>query len=137
MPYDKATFREAKCWEVFMTGIEGLEIIKDKDYVDNIQELTKLFVEQINPSKVMLFGSFAKGSYTDESDYDFYIVVDDERDVRETTRQARRASIDVKKRPVDIIVGTNSRFEAKRKVDYTLMVEGEVERDGILLYERN
>ena len=120
-----------------MTGIEGLEIIKDKDYVDNIQELTKLFVEQINPSKVMLFGSFAKGSYTDESDYDFYIVVDEERDIRETTRQARRASIDVKKRPVDIIVGTNSRFEAKRRVDYTLMVEGEVERDGILLYERN
>ena len=137
MPYDKATFRKAKCWEAFMTGIEGLDVIKDKTYVENIQALTKLFVEKVNPSKVMLFGSFAKGSYTDESDYDFYIVVDDERDIRETTRQARRASIDVKKRPVDIIVGTNSRFEAKRRVDYTLMVEGEVERDGILLYERN
>ena len=120
-----------------MTGIEGLNKIKDKAYAENIQALTKLFVENISPSKVMLFGSFARGSYTDESDYDFYIVVDDDMDVREVERQARRATIDVKKRPIDIVVGTNSRFESKRKVDYTLMIEGEVEREGVLLYERD
>ena len=119
-----------------MTGIESLDRIKDRMYVENIQELAKEFVDKVNPLKIVLFGSFAKGSYTDESDYDFYLVIDDERDVKESMRQARRAAIDVKKRPIDIVVGKNSRFESKRKMDYTQMIEGEVERNGILLYER-
>ena len=119
-----------------MISSAGLERIKDKQDIDNIQKLTDIFVEEVNPCMVMLFGSFAKGSYTNDSDYDFYIVVDDGNDIRETTIKARRATIDVKKRPVDIVVGTNSRFETKRKQAYTQMIEGEVERDGILLYER-
>ena len=120
-----------------MTGVESLERIEDKTSVENIRELAREFVDKVNPLKIVLFGSFARGSYTDDSDYDFYLVIDDGRDVRETMRQAQRASIYIKKRPVDIVVGTNSRFEMKRKMDYTQMVEGEVERDGILLYERH
>ena len=119
-----------------MTGVESLERIKDRDSVANIQELTREFVKKMNPIKIVLFGSFAKGSYNEHSDYDFYLVVDDGSDVRETARLVRRASIYIKNRPVDIVVGTNSRFESKRKMDYTQMIEGEVERDGILLYER-
>ena len=119
-----------------MTGIESLKKIEDKASVENIQELTMEFVKRLNPVRIVLFGSFAKGSYTEYSDYDFYLVVDDGSDVKETMRQARRATIEIKNRPVDIVVGTNSRFEAKRRMDYTQMVEGEVERDGILLYER-
>ena len=119
-----------------MTGVESLKKIEDRASVENIQELASEFVKQVNPIKIVLFGSFAKGSYNEYSDYDFYLVVDDKNDVKETMRQARRASIHIKYRPVDIVVGTNSRFELKRKMDYTQMVEGEVERDGILLYER-
>ncbi len=120
-----------------MAKTEGLEIIKDEEYIENIKALAEAIAEKVDPYKIMLFGSFAKGSYTDESDYDFYIVVDDGNDIRDTLIQARRATIDVKKRPIDIVVGTNSRYETKRKLDYTQMVEGEVERDGILLYERD
>ena len=119
-----------------MTGVESLKKIEDRASVENIQELVGEFVKKVNPIKIVLFGSFAKGSYNEQSDYDFYLVVDDTSDVKETMRQARRASIHIKNRPVDIVVGTNSRFEIKRKMDYTQMVEGEVERDGILLYER-
>ena len=42
----------------------------------------------------------------------------------------------VKKRPVDIVVGTISRFERKSKSKHSLMVEGEVKRNGILLYDQ-
>jgi len=120
-----------------MIGIEALAAIKDKSSVDNIQQLTNCLVSQVKPLKVILFGSFADGSYTDESDYDFYLVIDDGRSVSKATEEAYNSVMYVKNRPVDIIVGTNSRFEAKGKSKYSLMIEGEVQRKGILLYDQS
>lgn len=119
-----------------MTGIESLSRISDRASVDNIKELTACFVSQLDPLKVILFGSFADGSYTDESDYDFYIVVNDGRNIGEETDKAYRSVRYVKRRPVDIVVGTNSRFERKGNSRHSLMVEGEVARNGILLYDQ-
>ena len=107
-----------------MTDITSLSRISDQDSIDNIREMTSCFVQNLDPLKVILFGSFADGSYTDDSDYDFYIVVDDGRDVGTATNQAYRAVRHVKRRPVDIVVGTNTRFEKKSRADYSLMVEG-------------
>ena len=119
-----------------MIGVEGLSSVKDRSSLENIKEITDVFVKQIAPLKIILFGSFANGSYTPESDYDFYLVVHDDRNVKEVTKSAYKALINIKKRPVDIVVGTNSRFEQKRNAPYSLMVEGEVERNGILLYDQ-
>ena len=117
-----------------MAGADSLENIKDRDSRENIQKLANEFVKKVKPLKIMLFGSFAKGSDTDESDYDFYIVVDDNRNVAEAIREAYRASVHIKNRPVDIVVGTNSRFKRKSHASYSQMVEREVEEYGILLY---
>lgn len=119
-----------------MIGIENLSRIKDSDYVENIREMTKSFVSNVAPLKVILFGSFANGTYSDESDYDFYLVIDDGRSVRDVTDKAYASVMYIKKRPVDIVVGTNSRFESKGKSTHSLMVEGEVQRNGILLYDQ-
>lgn len=119
-----------------MTGQEALFSIQDRSSIENIRELTKCFVSKVDPLKVILFGSFADGSYTDDSDYDFYLVVDDNRSVSEATDQAYSSVMYVKNRPVDIVVGTNTRFETKGKSKHSLMVEGEVQRNGILLYDR-
>lgn len=119
-----------------MTGLESMTHIWDTESVDNIQELTQCLVSRVKPLKVILFGSFASGTYTDESDFDFYVVVDDDRNVCEATDEAYNSVLFVKKRPVDIVVGTNSRFERKGKSKHSLMVEGEVQRKGILLYDR-
>ena len=119
-----------------MTGIENLSLIKDTDTLENIQEITKCFVAQVNPLKVILFGSFADGTYSDDSDFDFYIVIDDGRNVGQATDTAYHSILTVKKRPVDIVVGTNSRFERKGQSAHSLMVEGEVQRNGILLYDQ-
>ena len=119
-----------------MTGIERLSHIVDSDSMDNIREMTECFVSQVDPLKVILFGSFANGAYTDESDYDFYLVIDDGRSVGEATDEAYNSVMYVKKRPVDIVVGTNSRFERKGRSKHSLMVEGEVQRNGILLYDQ-
>ena len=119
-----------------MTGIDNLSLIKDPDTLENIQEITKCFVAQVNPLKVILFGSFANGTYSDDSDFDFYIIIDDGRNVGQATDAAYHSILTVKKRPVDIVVGTNSRFERKGQSPHSLMVEGEVQKNGILLYDQ-
>lgn len=100
--------------------------------MNEIEELNKQFIEQLSPIKVYLFGSYANGSYTKDSDFDFYIVVRDEvTDLVGVTSQAYRAIRNVKQRSVDIIVGTESRFEQRKAFP---SVENEVYQKGVLLY---
>lgn len=97
-----------------------------------INELKDCFVKQLSPLQVYLFGSFADGTYDEDSDFDFYIVVDDTHtDLLDLMTRAYRSVRSVKKRPVDILVGTHSKFE-ERKLRPT--VEGEVFQKGVLLY---
>ena len=89
--------------------------------IDEIEVIKQKLVDQIKPIGVYLFGSFANGTAHADSDFDFYIIVDDsEKDLHA-----------VKQRPVDILVGTKSRFD-ERKNQFT--VENEVFHKGVLLY---
>ena len=54
----------------------------------------------------------------------------------EATDEAYTSVRHVKKRPVDIVVGTQTRFENKSRSSHSMMVEGEVRKNGILLYDR-
>ncbi len=119
-----------------MTDIETLSAVKDADSVENIRLLTARFVAEVKPLKVVLFGSFANGTYTAESDYDFYLVIEDGRNVSDAANRAYNAVTFVKNRPVDIVVGTKSRFETRGNSRHSLTVEGEVQRNGVLLYDR-
>ena len=46
---------------------------------DELEVLKQKFVEQLNPLGVYLFGSFDDGTARADSDFDFYIIVDDRR----------------------------------------------------------
>lgn len=86
----------------------------------------------VMPKKIYLFGSFAKDTYTDESDYDFYIVVpDDAGDKIELSQKVYKSLRGIRKRPVDIIVGYETSFN-KRVRENTL--EKIVKQEGVLLY---
>ena len=119
-----------------MTGIESLDRIRDKSARENILQIADSFVTAVHPLQIILFGSFADGTYNDESDYDFYLVVDDGASLHDTCSRAHRAASEVKERPVDIVVGHDSYFERKGRMENTLMVEGEVHKKGVLLYDR-
>ena len=101
--------------------------------VQEIEEMKRRLVEHLSPERVYLFGSFASGTDTPESDLDFYVVVqDDGQDLAELTTRAYKAVRKNKKRPVDILVGTTAVFEARKNIPST--VEQEVYRKGVLLY---
>lgn len=101
--------------------------------LQEIEELKKQFISQLMPSKIYLFGSFANGTYTEESDFDFYIIVGDgTKNLKDLTTQAYRSIRMIKKRPVDIIVQTESMFEDRKNIP---SIEQEVMTNGVLLYE--
>lgn len=106
---------------------------KDEQAKKQITLLKDCIIDAISPLKVYLFGSFANGTYKDESDYDFYVIVDDkEKNLIELTKKAYKAMRGKKDRPVDIIVVRLSKFEERKT--WKLSLESEVNKKGVLLY---
>ncbi len=99
-----------------------------------ITTITEKFREALNPLRIYLFGSYAKNTQHEGSDYDFYVVMpDDAGNEILLGQKAYRSLRGLRKTPVDIVVGHESAFE-KLKTQPT--IEREVARDGILLYEK-
>ncbi len=87
------------------------------------------FVIQKHSFSVHLVFYRADSTYTEESDFDFYIIVQDAvSDILAETTKAYKSIRKVKQRPVDIVVGTVSRFEARKEIP---SIENEVYRKGI------
>ena len=101
---------------------------------EEIITLKDRIVAQLSPLRVYLFGSYAYGTPNEDSDYDFYIVVDDERvNTHDEAVRAYRAIGFDRTKPVDILVGTNSQFE--RRKQWRSTIEDEVFGKGVLLYD--
>lgn len=97
-----------------------------------IDAIKDWLVQAVAPQKIYLFGSFAKGNPTADSDYDFYIVVPDNSEDRIAIAQKAYKSLrGVRKRPVDIVVGYESTFADRKN---SLTIENVIEKEGILLY---
>ena len=97
-----------------------------------IEELKNRITEELMPQRIYLFGSYADGTYTDESDYDFYVVVnDDAGNLVELASKAYAAIGNDRKKPVDILIGRITRFEEMKNLP---TVENEVYMKGVLLY---
>ena len=97
-----------------------------------IEEMKNRLARGLKPQRIYLFGSFADGTFTDESDFDFYIVVnDDAGNLIDLTAKAYAVIGNDRKRPVDILVGRRTRFEKMKDLP---TVESEVYKKGVLLY---
>ena len=101
--------------------------------MDEVEIIKQRLIEQVDPTCIYLFGSFANGTPVLRATLTSTIIVDDgEKDFHAIVTSAYKAIRDVKQRPVDILVGTKSGFE-ERKDQFT--VENEVFHKGILIYE--
>lgn len=101
---------------------------------DEVREIAKRIQEAIKPERIYLFGSYARGEETEQSDYDFYVIVDDNAENPLTLiDKAYTAIFDMERKPCDILVHKKSRFN-ERKNGITL--ESIIKKEGIVLYER-
>lgn len=99
---------------------------------DEINAIKEKLIFSIMPKRIYLFGSYAKDTYTDESDYDFYLVVSDNAGNKIALSQKAYKSLrGIRKKPVDIVIGYESVFIEREKEE---SLEKIVKKEGILLY---
>ena len=98
-----------------------------------IFEIRDRFLEAVKPQKIILFGSYAKDSFTEDRDYDFYLIMpDDTKNVLHSAQKAYLSLIDMDTKPVDIVVNTAAVFEKRSKMP---TLERLVAQDGVVIYE--
>ena len=97
-----------------------------------IDKIVNGILSSVPVAEIYLFGSFAKGTEREDSDYDFYVVIpDDGMRAREATWAIRNA-ISEQTRGIDMLVATQSKFNKYK--DSISFIEREVAETGVKLY---
>lgn len=100
-----------------------------------IQLIVQTIVDTIQPERVLLFGSQAKGTAHAGSDYDFLVVIKGIDNEREASRLIYRALLERKPGvAVDIIVVDSEKLRRRRHNPY--MIYRQALREGKVCYER-
>jgi len=97
--------------------------------------ITEAIKSAVPAERIYLFGSHARGTPTENSDYDFFILIsDDGMKPLDAMREARFSMIPLKRKtPVDILADYKTRFEQRSKLN---TFERIVANEGVVLYER-
>ncbi len=99
----------------------------------NIEKITSVIRSIVEPEKVVLFGSRARGQFADDSDYDVCIVLKENQSQKDVAKHINRAIYrsDVSK-PVDVIVVDSDKF---RKHAQTVgYIYKDIYQNGITIY---
>ncbi len=114
---------------------EGRDLLK-RDPV--LRRIVEVIVREIDPDKIILFGSRARGDYKEDSDYDILVLKEgvrpEEKGKIETN--IRLALLDVKLPVIDIdvVVQSGERFKTLRNVRFTIYHE--IGQEGVILYDK-
>ena len=103
----------------------------------NIEELKPLIVERLkplNPEKIILFGSFAYGEPTEDSDIDICVVERDYANKWEEKRKIRELLKDIKM-PKDILNPRLKEYEFYK--NETNSVYYDIDKKGVLLWKKS
>jgi len=124
----KSTLKGQKKFRTVSRSYYWLPITQTK-----IQKATRKIADTISPEKIILFGSFAYGKPTPDSDVDLLIIVESDQNPH-----ARSASISEilypRPFPVDVIVRTPA--EVKKRLAIGDGFFHEIMTKGKVLYER-
>ena len=99
-----------------------------------LEKIVKRILKVVNPVKIILFGSYAYGNPTKDSDLDLLIVVDKLTDSRREMRIKIRKYLREYLLPKDIVVATTKDIEEWKNVPNAFITS--IVRNGRVLYER-
>jgi uncharacterized protein len=100
-----------------------------------LDRLVGQIVERIDPVAVHLFGSRASGEADEDSDYDLFVVVDDDVPEGHANLSTARSLINDTGVPVDIVLVRKGTFARRSEQVGTL--SHEVRHHGIMIHERS
>ncbi|MEI7425337.1 MAG: nucleotidyltransferase domain-containing protein [Candidatus Moraniibacteriota bacterium] len=109
-----------------------MAVINRKKMEKKIQEVADKIVQEFQPEKIILFGSWAWGEPTEDSDVDLFVV-------KETTDNRKTAmeidgSIFPRPFPMDLFVYTPNQL--KKELSFEEPFITKVSKKGMLLYEK-
>lgn len=99
-----------------------------------IEEVKRRLVKTYNPIAIYIFGSYAWGKPTEDSDLDVLIIIDKSDDksyIRPISGHKALLGLCISK---DLIIYTKDEFEKKSKDKTTLSYK--IKNDGALIYAR-
>jgi len=99
-----------------------------------IDDIVNRIASRFNPDKIILFGSYATGNPTNDSDIDLLVIKD-------TDLPRHKRSIDIQKAligsmiPMDILVYTNAEFDIEQYKKSSFLFSAI--KNSKILYERS
>lgn len=102
-----------------------------------INKIVKDIVEETNPEKIILFGSYANGTQSEDSDLDLLIIEKESfgkiRSRRKEINRVRKKLSEYKISKDILIYDLNEYYDWKNSINHII---GKSLRDGKILYER-
>ena len=98
-----------------------------------IDEIVNRIASSYNPDKIILFGSYARGNYSENSDLDFILI-------KETTAPKHKRGVEVRKLffglpiPMDFKIYTSAEFNNELANKYSFL--SSAIKGSRILYER-
>ena len=99
---------------------------------DMLERMTRAIVEAVDPERIILFGSAARGEMGAESDLDVLVVKDDEN--HRSVAWRVHTCLPDETRAVDVVVATSEDIERHRGKPY-YVIEPAL-REGRVLYDK-
>ncbi len=101
---------------------------------DAITGIKEQILNTVDASKIYLFGSYARGTQTSQSDYDFFVVIPDGsmRPLEAMQKIYCVLAAFPMPVPVDILASYEKDFEERKKLPSS--IEQTIQKEGILLY---
>jgi uncharacterized protein len=93
----------------------------------------KIIISYLNPEKIILFGSRANSTFSENSDYDLFILKKDITHKRKATQELYKLLYPTKL-AIDLIIETPENFEALK--NHNSLVYYQVDKFGKVVYEK-
>ena len=102
---------------------------------NELEIIKQVILNTVEAEAIYLFGSYAYGTPSKDSDLDLYIVIPDD-SIRplDAAQSINIAIFKLQKKPVDILVGRASDFQQRKLLP---TIERTVARDGVMLHGQN
>ncbi|KKP32523.1 MAG: hypothetical protein A2312_01625 [Candidatus Staskawiczbacteria bacterium RIFOXYB2_FULL_32_9] len=100
---------------------------------NEIKKITDVIVEKYQPEKIYLFGSFAWGNPTKDSDFDLFVIKDTNRNPFDRVRDVYRIIFNIGG-AVDVLVYTPDQLERRKKLNDPFVMK--IINEGKLLYAK-
>lgn len=101
---------------------------------ETIQEMVTKIAKQFDPEKIILFGSYARGEATENSDVDLLVLMEPVAPRGQRSAPIIRMLAEAYVEPIDIVVRSPQGLEQWQDIPGSFAYQ--ISKEGIVLYEK-